>query len=64
MKVRVDDSLCHGHQACAVAAPTVFGADDFGNAVVLIDGELPAELEPKVRRAEGNCPEHAIIIEG
>jgi len=62
MKVRVDDSLCHGHQACAVAAPKVFGADDYGNAVVLIDGDLPAELEAGVRRAQGNCPEHAITI--
>lgn len=63
MKVRVDMELCHGHQACAIAAPEVFGADDYGNAVVLIDGDIPAELEAKVRRAEGNCPERAITIE-
>ena len=63
MKVRVDESLCHGHQACAVAAPRVFGADEYGNAVVLIDGELPMELEAGTRRAHGNCPEHAIILE-
>ena len=35
-----------------------------GNAVVLITGDIPAELEAKVRRAEGNCPEHAIRIDG
>ena len=64
MKVRVDEEACHGHQMCAIAAPEVFGSDDYGNAVVLIDGEIPADLEAKVRRAEGNCPERAILIEG
>ncbi len=62
MKVRIDADACHGHQSCAIAAPEVFGADDYGNGVVLIDGPVPAELEAKVRRAEGNCPERAIII--
>jgi ferredoxin len=64
MRVRVDADTCHGHQSCAIAAPEVFGADDYGNAVVLIEGDLPVELEAKVRRAEGNCPERAIVIEG
>lgn len=63
MRVRVDADTCHGHQSCAIAAPEVFGADDYGNAVVLIEGDLPVELEAKVRRAEGNCPERAIIVE-
>jgi ferredoxin len=63
MKVRVDGDACHGHQSCAIAAPEVFGADDYGNAVVLIEGPIPTELEAKVRRAEGNCPERAIILE-
>lgn len=63
MKVRVDGDACHGHQMCAIAAPEVFGSDDYGNAVVLIDGIIPSELESKVRRAEGNCPERAIVIE-
>ena len=48
---------------CAIAAPDVFGSDMYGNAVVLIHGELPVELEAAVRRAEGNCPERAVIIE-
>ena len=47
-----------------MAAPEVFGADDYGNAVLLIGGDLPAELEAKVRRAEGNCPERAIALIG
>ena len=48
---------------CAIAAPEVFGSDDYGNAVLLITGDLPTELEAKARRAEGNCPERAIVIE-
>ena len=63
MKVRVNDGACHGHQMCAIAAPEVFGSDDYGNAVVLIEGDLPADLEAKARRAEGNCPARAITIE-
>jgi len=63
MRVRVDDGSCHGHQSCAIAAPEVFGADDYGNAVVLITGDIPDDLHAKVRRAEGNCPERAIVIE-
>jgi len=64
MRVHVDADACHGHQSCAIAAPEVFGSDDYGNAVVLITGDIPAELEAKTRRAEGNCPERAIVIEG
>jgi ferredoxin len=63
MRVRVDDDACHGHQMCAIAAPEVFGSDDYGNAVVLIAGDLPPELELKARRAEANCPERAIHIQ-
>lgn len=49
---------------CAIAAPEVFGSDDIGNAVLLIDGRnVPESLQAKIRRAAGNCPELAIIIE-
>jgi ferredoxin len=62
MKVTVDDSKCHGHQMCAIAAPTVFGSDDYGNAVVLTE-PVPVEQHAAARRAEANCPERAITIE-
>ena len=45
MKVTLDYDACHGHQSCAIAAPEVFGADDIGNAVILVEGEIPAELD-------------------
>lgn len=63
MRVRLDYDTCHGHQSCAIAAPEVFGADEYGNAVVLIEGDLPEELEAKTRRAVGNCPERALTLE-
>jgi len=64
MRVTVNASACQGHQMCSIAAPEVFGSDDYGNAVVLITGDIPVELEAKVRRAEGNCPERAITLAG
>jgi ferredoxin len=62
VRVTVDSGSCHGHQMCAIAAPEVFGSDDLGYATVLLDGDIPAELEKKVQRAEANCPERAIRI--
>jgi ferredoxin len=61
MKATVDAGRCHGHQMCAIAAPEVFGSDDYGNAVVMLD-RVPPELESKARRAEANCPERAITL--
>jgi ferredoxin len=46
---------------CAIAAPDVFGSDEYGNAVVLLD-PVPTELEPATRRAQANCPEQAIDL--
>jgi ferredoxin len=62
MRVTVDGSKCHGHQMCAIAAPAVFGSDDYGYAVVLMD-PVPPEHQAAARRAEANCPERAITIE-
>jgi ferredoxin len=61
MRATVDDSRCHGHQMCAIASPKVFGSDEYGNAVVLLD-PVPRDLEETVRRAEANCPERAISL--
>ena len=36
--------------------------DDFGQAVLLVEGELPEELHGKARLAAANCPEYAIKI--
>jgi ferredoxin len=62
MRVTINADSCHGHQMCAIAAPEIFGSDEIGNAVVLIEGDIPADLQAKARRAEANCPERAILI--
>jgi ferredoxin len=46
---------------CAIASPDVFGSDEYGNAIVLLD-PVPSELEASVGRAEANCPERAITL--
>ena len=64
MRVRIDAELCQGHQMCAIRAPEVFGADDEGYGTVLIDGDVPAELEASARAAVTSCPERAVLVEG
>jgi ferredoxin len=61
MRATVDDSRCHGHQMCAIAAPEVFGSDEYGNAIVLLS-PVPVDLQSTARRAEANCPERAITL--
>ncbi len=61
MRVTVDANKCHGHQMCAIASPQVFGSDEYGNAVVLLD-PVPPHLKGTARRAEANCPERAITL--
>ena len=48
MRVIIDAERCQGHQMCSIAAPEVFGADDYGNSVLLIEGDIPAELEAEI----------------
>ncbi len=55
VRVTVDPGRCHGHQMCAIAAPEVFGSDDYGNAVVLIDS-IPAELRGLGAARRGQLP--------
>lgn len=62
MRVSLDEGSCQGHQSCAIVAPDVFGSDEIGNGIVLITGDIPDHFVAQVRRAQGNCPEHAITI--
>jgi ferredoxin len=43
-------------------APELFDVDDYGQAVLIVDGEAPDELDAKARLAASNCPEFAITI--
>lgn len=59
MKVSVDPELCQGHARCWEICPEVFDLDDEGHAVV-VNPDVPEDLEAKAREAVANCPERAI----
>ena len=62
MRIHVDSEKCQGHNRCYALAPELFDVDDYGNAVVIGDGRVPAELEERARLVVANCPEFAITI--
>jgi ferredoxin len=62
MKVVLDSQRCQGHNRCYALAPEIFDVDDYGMAVLLNDGVVPAGLEDKAMLAIANCPEFAITL--
>jgi ferredoxin len=62
LRVRVDEGRCVGHGRCYVLGPEVFGEDEVGRCVLLVQ-EVPAALAGQARLGEQNCPEGAIEIE-
>ena len=62
VKVRVDADLCVGHGRCYVLGPDVFGTDDFGHCVILVE-DVTGDLEAQARQGADNCPERAITVE-
>ena len=62
MRVHLDSEKCQGHNRCYALAPELFDVDDYGQAVLLVDGDVPAELHDKARLAAANCPEFAIKV--
>jgi len=63
VRIRFDRDACQGHNRCYLLAPELFDVDDEGYAVLLVEGDVPAELEDKARLAADNCPEYAITLE-
>ena len=62
MRVAIDSEKCQGHNRCYALAPELFDVDDYGTALVIGDGTVPADLEDKARLAVANCPEFAISM--
>ena len=62
MKLHLDRDKCQGHNRCCSLAPDLFDTDDYGMAVALHGGAVPAGLEDKARSCVDNCPEYAIEI--
>lgn len=62
MHIKLDHEKCQGHGRCYSLSPDVFESDDEGYARLVVDGDVPPELEPAARLAADNCPEFAIEI--
>ena len=62
MRIHLEADKCQGHNRCYALAPELFDVDDFGQSVLLVEGDIPAELVEKARLAAANCPEFAIKI--
>jgi ferredoxin len=62
VRIVLESDKCQGHNRCYALAPELFDVDDYGQSVLLVDGDVPAELVEKARLAAANCPEFAIKI--
>lgn len=62
MRVHLDAGKCQGHNRCYALAPELFDVDDYGQAMLIVEGDVPTELRDKARLAASNCPEYAITI--
>jgi ferredoxin len=63
MKVRINEERCQGHIMCVMACPEVFGIRDEDGHGYVLEEQVPAGLEEKVRGAARSCPEKAVIVE-
>ncbi len=61
MRITIDTDRCTGHGLCYAQAPALVEPDDRGYGQV-IQADVPPEHEAAARRAEGNCPERAVIL--
>lgn len=61
-QVKIDGAKCQGHGRCALIAPEVFGVDDLGMGLVLVD-EVSSQARADVDEAVLTCPENAIVVQ-
>jgi ferredoxin len=61
MKVTVDPLVCEANAICVGILPEVFDLDDDDNLTIL-QPDVPAEHEAKVRHAVRSCPKAALSI--
>ena len=62
MQIHLDAEKCQGHNRCYALAPELFDVDDYGQAVLVVEGDVPPKLHDKARLAASNGPEYAITI--
>lgn len=63
MRIVLDNDRCQGHGRCYALAPELFGCDDEGYAVLLVDGDIDPSAEADAQLAVDSCPEFAITLE-
>lgn len=61
MRVEVDRDICEANGVCVGLAPQVFELDDEDDLHIR-NGEVPKELEARVREAVRRCPKQALRI--
>ncbi len=61
--VRADTGLCQGHQLCQGEAPDVFGFDEDGDVVVVLEDHPAESRRSDVQTAVRYCPAFALSIE-
>lgn len=62
MKIEIDKNLCQGYLLCVNRLPDVFGEDLDGSGEVILEGDLPPELESEAKLAIEECPMRAIRV--
>jgi len=62
LQVRVDADRCDGYGRCEVIAPEVFRLGEEAPVEILIEGDIPEDLEGKVIRAVERCPKLALSL--
>ena len=62
MRVTADFDLCEANALCVGIAPATFELDD-DDFLTILDDEVTADNEAKIRQAVASCPRNALRIE-
>ena len=61
MTLLIDEDRCSGHGRCYALVPSLFGSDEQGHGVVLVE-TIATERIQSARSAVLNCLEQAIAV--
>lgn len=61
MRIEASPEVCIGAGNCVLSAPDLFDQDDDG-IVLVLQAEVPAELEDEAREAVERCPSRALAL--
>jgi ferredoxin len=62
MKIKIDYDLCTNDGHCSELCPEIFQFDDDHDKIIVVDDEIPEELEDLARQAADECDTGAILI--